>query len=256
MKSIYRQLLTARCHSYRSLVRKQPYVIPGKPNCTLFSTLKASSRNSPLDPVARELEVRGFTHLEEVLQSERFKRATTLRGLLVYLWRNKGKEIDEYAIAVDALGRNRDFDSRIDASVRVQISRLRQFLTKYYESEGRLFTARMVIPMGTHQIQLIEVVPKDELRDARLNGPENDARAGNGIVRAPPSPEASSKLHRLLVPVLSAVIAVLVLCIASILWPSFHSNGKSALASKQERAVFVVTPFSSFFFNFNMVRPG
>lgn len=190
------------------------------------------------DPVARELELRGLTHLEEVLHSECFKRATTLRGLLVYLWRNKGKEISEYAIAVDALGRNRDFDSRIDASVRVQISRLRQFLTKYYDSEGRHFTARMVIPMGTHQIQLIEVVPKDEQRDYRVNGPENDVSAGNEIVCAPPSPEASSRLHRLLVPVLGGVIAVLVLCIAWILWPSVYSNGKSSVVSKQEIPAF------------------
>ena len=69
------------------------------------------------DPVENEQEARGSKHVEDVLRSECFKRATTLRGLLEYLWKNRGKDISEYAIAVDALGRNPDFESKIETLV-------------------------------------------------------------------------------------------------------------------------------------------
>jgi hypothetical protein len=186
------------------------------------------------DPVAKELEIRGVRHLEEVLQSECFKRANTLRGLLLYLWKNREREVSEYAIAVDALGRNRDFESRIDASVRVQISRLRQFLAKYYESEGRHANARLVVPMGTHQIQFIEV-PIDD-RSGLETGPSD------ATVPALPAVQTASRAqfgaHRLLVPILSGVIVVLLLCIAGLLWGSFHQTKRGSVASAQELPLF------------------
>ena len=186
------------------------------------------------DAVAKELEIRGLRHLEEVLQSECFKRASTLRGLLVYLWKNRENEVSEYAIAVDALGRNRDFESRIDASVRVQISRLRQFLAKYYESEGRHATTRLVVPMGTHQIQLIEFANQDEPIDDR-GGLETGTTPSNATLPALPAVEAA---HRLLIPILSGVIAVLLLCVAGLLWGSFHRNNRESVVSSRELPVF------------------
>ena len=184
------------------------------------------------DPVAKESALLGLKHLEEVLQSECFKRATTLRGLLLYLWKNRGNEISEYAIAVDALGRNRDFESKIDASVRVQISRLRQFLTKYYESEGRRSAARLVIPLGTHQIQLIEVVPKNEALDVRPTPLGNYAGMDGAIVHLPPAPQAPRR-GRVLIPVLGAIIAMLAGCIGWLLWHS-HPDVKNTVLARQE----------------------
>jgi hypothetical protein len=46
------------------------------------------------------------------------------------------RKISEYAVATDALGRRIDFDPKTDASVRVQISRLRRKLKDFYETEG------------------------------------------------------------------------------------------------------------------------
>jgi hypothetical protein len=189
---------------------------------------------SVADPVGKEWEVRGLRHLEDVLQSECFKRAATLRGLLLYLWENRDKDVSEYAIAVDALGRNRDFESRIDASVRVQISRLRQFLTKYYESEGRRAAIRLVIPMGTHQIKLIE---------ARQDQSGDDGIHGLGIAALPsvasvPALQAPSRAHRLLVPVLSGVVVVLLLCVGGLVWAGLHRNNKESVASAREVPIF------------------
>jgi hypothetical protein len=184
---------------------------------------------APLDP---EVDGRGAGHLQEVLQSDCFKRATTLRSLLLYLWENRENDISEYAIAVEGLGRNRDFEAKIDASVRVQISRLRQFLARYYESEGRHSTVRLVIPIGTHQIQLVRVAPETE--------PGDYSQAADGIHSVsivPPSPQPS-RTKRLLVPVLSGVIVALLLCISWLIWSQPLQERRIASASRQELPLF------------------
>ncbi len=89
-----------------------------------------------------------------VIESRTFERAPTLRALLVYLWRMRGEAISEYAIATEALGRSASFDAKTDATVRVQISRLRQRLEKFYQQEGAACVERLVIPMGSHQVEI------------------------------------------------------------------------------------------------------
>ena len=71
--------------------------------------------------------------IRQVLDSRTFERAPTLRTLLTYLWHNRDQAISEYAIATEALGRSRSFDPKTDATVRVQVSRLRQRLEKFYQ---------------------------------------------------------------------------------------------------------------------------
>jgi hypothetical protein len=92
-----------------------------------------------------------------VLASRTFQRAHTLRTLLDYLWKHRDELLCEYAIATDALRRNQDFDPKIDATVRVQISRLRQRLDKYYEAEGGDCRQRITIPLGSHHLEILAV---------------------------------------------------------------------------------------------------
>ena len=61
----------------------------------------------------------------QVADSETFRTAPVMRSLLLYLWKNQGEQISEYAIAVDALGRSPEFDPKTDSTVRVQVARLR-----------------------------------------------------------------------------------------------------------------------------------
>src|SRR6185437_12471549 len=95
---------------------------------------------------------------KRLLESRAFEKTPALRALLTYLWQHRGESISEYAIATEALGRTPGFDARTDATVRVQISRLRQRLEKFYEDEGKDAEERVAIPLGSHQIQ-IEHVP-------------------------------------------------------------------------------------------------
>jgi hypothetical protein len=102
---------------------------------------------------------------KRLLESRAFEKTPALRALLTYLWLHRGESISEYAIATEALGRTSGFDARTDATVRVQISRLRQRLEKFYEDEGKGLEERIVIPLGSHQIQLERVPCGGTLQD-------------------------------------------------------------------------------------------
>jgi hypothetical protein len=95
-------------------------------------------------------------HVQRVAQSSLFLRAETLRKLLLYLWAHRTEEISEYAVATEALGRRSDFDPKMDASARVQISRLRRKLKDFYETEGSGDSFVLYIPMGTHVLTIME----------------------------------------------------------------------------------------------------
>src|SRR5262245_5095470 len=57
----------------------------------------------------------------QVADSDTFGSAPTMRALLLYLWEHQGEPISEYAIATEALGRNGDFDPKVDSTARVQV---------------------------------------------------------------------------------------------------------------------------------------
>jgi|SRR5579871_5821360 len=93
-------------------------------------------------------------HLRSILESPSFQKAPTIRALLLYLWQHRGESISEYAIAIDALGRRPDFDTKIDATVRVHIARLRQKLKEFYESDGKGCPLQISIPRGSHELEI------------------------------------------------------------------------------------------------------
>jgi len=95
-------------------------------------------------------------YLQEVLGSRCFDRADTQKKVLIYLWGLRGKDVSEYGIATEALGRRPDFDPKIDASVRVQVSRLRKKLKEFYETEGRNSAYHLQIPIGSHSLEVVE----------------------------------------------------------------------------------------------------
>lgn len=94
-------------------------------------------------------------HVQRLLRSSHFARADTQRRLLEYLWLHRGENLNEYALATEALGRNKSFDSSTDASVRVHISRLRRKLKDYYQQEAGE-PEILIIPTGTHQLLVVD----------------------------------------------------------------------------------------------------
>jgi hypothetical protein len=60
----------------------------------------------------------------------------------------ESEPITEYTIAVDVLGKPQDFKENKDASVRVEVHRLRKRLADFYEHEGAGHRVRIHIPTG------------------------------------------------------------------------------------------------------------
>ncbi len=99
------------------------------------------------------------SEIQPILDSATFRKAVSLRRLLVYLWENRHQAVTEYAIAVDALQRRPDFDPRVDATVRVHMARLRQKLKEYYESEGVGAILVLTVPQGTYHLDIQDRPP-------------------------------------------------------------------------------------------------
>jgi hypothetical protein len=90
--------------------------------------------------------------LEAALNSRTFARSAQLRALLRYICEQEltghSAELSEYQIAVDVLGRRKDFNLTDDSSVRNRAYELRQRLEKYYSSEGCAAAIQIQIPRG------------------------------------------------------------------------------------------------------------
>lgn len=95
------------------------------------------------------------SEIDRVLSSRLFVRSPILQKLLLYLWEHREEEISEYAIAVDALGRHVTFNPATDATVRVNIGRLRQKLRDHYLDDDKDASERLEIPLGSHRVVLV-----------------------------------------------------------------------------------------------------
>lgn len=143
--------------------------------------------------------------LQKILSSHAFERTYSLNSLLSYLWEHRGQQISEYAIATEALGRLPNFDSKADATVRVQIGRLRKLLDKFYATEGAHHTRRLTIPIGSHEVTVITVE-----RAATADAAANPEEAASNATAPVPTPLAM----RLLIsaPLGFTLLGLLLLC--------------------------------------------
>jgi len=111
--------------------------------------------------------------IDPILKSRSFERAVTSRQLLEYLWVHQTEEFSEYTLALEALGRRPDFDSKFDATVRVQVSRLRQRIYDFYQSqESAQFPIILSIPVGTHRLQIAyREISESQIAQAEMAAP-------------------------------------------------------------------------------------
>ena len=102
--------------------------------------------------------------LDEILSSEIFSRSEQLRSFLRYVCEQalsgRGKEINEYSVAVEALGKAADFSPGDDSSVRRAAYELRQKLQKYYETERPAAAVRIELPKGSYAPRFVESLAK------------------------------------------------------------------------------------------------
>ncbi len=96
--------------------------------------------------------------LTRLLQSETLRNSEALRRLLAYLGQayldGRNRELKEYSIGRDVMGKPEDYDPRIDSSVRVQISKLRQRIDQHYATEGHAADHQIRLPKGHFELTL------------------------------------------------------------------------------------------------------
>lgn len=102
--------------------------------------------------------------VDELLASGTLSRSEQLRSFLRYVCERTlagdGKEINEYSVAVEALGKPHEFSPSEDSSVRRSAYELRQKLHKYYESEKPDALIHIELPKGSYTPRFVEPAPK------------------------------------------------------------------------------------------------
>jgi TolB-like protein len=92
--------------------------------------------------------------LNRLLGSQVFERAQRSRSFLQYLVESALAEppiaVKEYTIAIDVFDRGAEYDPSIDATVRVEASRLRGRLREYYDGEGKDDLWRIEVAKGSY----------------------------------------------------------------------------------------------------------
>jgi hypothetical protein len=175
--------------------------------------------------------------LETVLASGVFSRAPSLGQFLKYICRKalegQADHIKEYNVAVEAFGRQPNFDQKEDAIVRVEAHRLRKRLKQYYETEGAGHTIQIMVPPG----QYVPVFVDRRHTGIEVLPPVSPTREETELTLRPvpvtlPRPASQRpRRRRLLIAGLVAVVA----CAALVLM-LFRHPGPAPAASAGEPA--------------------
>jgi hypothetical protein len=101
--------------------------------------------------------------VDRLLQSKTFETSEAHRRLLQYLavetLAGKADRLKEYTIGLEAFGKPASYDPRQDSIVRLQVGRLRQKLSAYYETEGAEDPVHVGLPKGAFKL-IFEPGPK------------------------------------------------------------------------------------------------
>jgi tetratricopeptide (TPR) repeat protein len=125
----------------------------------------ADEERSALDGLSASDELRGSPQLVAFL---RYVVERTLRG--------EQDRIKGYTIAVEALGRGDEFDPLDDPIVRVEATRLRRAIHRYYDNGGKYDAVQIELPLGSYvpvfrrgRVAPAAIVQVPERRARRLN---------------------------------------------------------------------------------------
>lgn len=95
--------------------------------------------------------------VERLVGSAVLHNAESLCKLLRYLsdrtMEHPGEPVKEYQIATEVFARSADFDPQLDATIRVQVGRLRTKLVEYYAAEGAEDPVLIEIPKGSYHLE-------------------------------------------------------------------------------------------------------
>jgi len=101
-----------------------------------------------LEAVERIVASSGFANSPRMSRFLRFVVEESVAG--------RGSDLKEYVIGTRVFDKAESFDPSIDPTVRVEASKLRARLTRYYESEGQADLIRIEVPKGRYSARFHE----------------------------------------------------------------------------------------------------
>jgi len=200
--------------------------------------------------------------LSKVLASQSFTKSPNLGRLLKYLCtkylEGAAEDLNEYSIAVEALGRTADFDPGMSSIVRVEAHRLRDKLGRYYEGEGARDPMIILLEAGRYTPQFVK---REEVASAgaerRVSGPTPivaevprsgvalpapgaaaDSAAPPETAKAAPAytePPSAAK-QRIPLPIMAIGLGLLILGVVAVSWRSRNnlSEGTTARSGAED----------------------
>lgn len=159
---------------------------------------------SPTHGVPSSQEI--LEHLNLILSSDAFSGAAGQQRFLRHLVRKHlegaSADLKELSLGVEVFGRGSDFDPRLDPIVRVEASRLRSRLQKYYLGSGADTRVRIQLPRGGYVPAFSYAQPEEP---PAASGPQpsgpfpgatvpaTSAESGPATVLAPDAGRSSAK---------------------------------------------------------------
>lgn len=153
--------------------------------------------------------------LARVLEADELRPSPQLSNILRFVVEatldGRQDAIKGYTIAVEALGRDPSFDPQADPIVRVEATRLRRALERYYAGAGAADEIEIMVPRGSY-------VPQFRLRREEGAGPAEDAQSGLESVPSDTGEAGAARIRprRLVLGALAAV-ALAVIAAAGVL---------------------------------------
>ena len=172
--------------------------------------------------------------LESLFDDPRFHASERTKNLLKYLaaghFEGQRQSVKAYSIAVDILGRGSDFDATIDPIVRIEVSRLRAELVRYYQAFGVENGVSVTIPKGRYTAAFNRIGERysalddgaDEVGEAPRNNTVAEPEAEIVPAVTPPVRIAGWRVSGALL--LLAVVAAVAVLIWQALWPHFKEK--------------------------------
>ncbi len=97
-----------------------------------------------------------FAALSSIVRSGEFAASPQLASFLTFSVRQtlegQGQSLKAYTIATEVLGRSANFDPQNDPIVRVEATRLRRAIDRYYATDGAQDRIRITMPKGAYSV--------------------------------------------------------------------------------------------------------
>lgn len=179
--------------------------------------------------------------LQRILNSKDFDASERNRRFLRYvveeMLAGRGDRIKAYSIATAVFERDESFDPQSDPIVRIEASRLRRSLDRYYLTAGRDDPVRITVPKGSY-VPIVEQVAEKAAWDPAV--PVHDAEASRESIVVPRG--------RLIAVAGIASVVALLIAVTGGLWSRGYfaqSSGPGQAVSSRHGPAILVAPFDN-----------